>query len=137
METDPLVQEARNLPQTIIITFIVARILSIPVGFAVAVLIRRMLPYFTMTLAVIVASSIIITALLFTGLWQYGDINPLDAAAVSFITGSLLVLVAAYFVRRELFKTPRMVHEDDSIWTERLRGKRRGDITQMRHDKDT
>ncbi len=115
-----------NLGPIMVFALFGLRILAIPVGFAVFWLVRRMMPAVNPITVSIVAGFIIGFALLFTALrvlaWE--TIGLYDAAALSLIASSLVVLVVAYSVKRYVAQTaPPDDAQDFGVWGESARSR--------------
>jgi hypothetical protein len=102
-----------NLGIIVFVVLVVLRILAIPVGFAIALVVRRMLPAVSLLRVTILASYAITITVLFA---LIGRLMPAlawyDAAAASIIIAAGIVFFAAYALKRLLYaQAPRLSQE--------------------------
>jgi hypothetical protein len=103
-----------NLGLIAFIVLVVLRILAIPVGFAIALAVRRMLPAVTLLRVTILASYLVTITILFALIERLlPALAWYDAASASIIIGAGIVFFAAYTLKRTLYaQAPRLSREE-------------------------
>lgn len=117
-----------NLGPIMIFTMFGLRILAIPVGLAVFWLVRHMMPAVNAnTIGILVGTALGFVAL-FGALRRFAweTVGLYDAAAISLVVTSALVLVITYGVKRYITQTaPPPDSEDFAVWGESARDRPR------------
>ncbi len=111
-----------------VIAFIGLRIIAIPIGIAVAIVIRRISPAVTSAVVAIFAGYIIGFVVLFVLLRQAFALIWYDAAAISLIVVAGIVFYISYMVKRSLYPaSAAQIKEDQTfkIFDEPVKGSRK------------
>jgi len=117
-----------NLGPIMVFAIFGLRIIAIPVGIAVFWLVRRMMPAVNPITMSIFAGFVIGFAVLFAALRVFGweTVGLYDAAAISLIVASVVVLAAAYSIKRYVTETaPPADAQDFGVWGESARNRPR------------
>jgi flagellar biogenesis protein FliO len=117
-----------NLGAITIFVLVGLRILAIPVGVAAFWLVRRMMPVVTPISVAIVGGFIVGFFVLLAALQVFASqtIAFYDAAAISLVVSSALVLVVTYSVKRFMqTHAPPPDVEDFAVWGESARGRQK------------
>lgn len=124
----------QNLGPIMVFALVGLRILAIPIGMAVFWLVRRMMPVVTLITVAIMAGFVIgffvLLAVLRVFAWE--TVGLYDAAAISLVVTSAVVLSIAYSVKRYITQTaPPPDTHDFGVWGESARQRPKN----MRHKK--
>jgi glucan phosphoethanolaminetransferase (alkaline phosphatase superfamily) len=115
-----------NLPAVLII-LIAMRVIAVPFGILVFIIVRRISPMVTSVIISIFAGYIIGFVVLFTILWQLTGLAWYDSAAISLVVVAGIVTYISYVVKKSLFA--HAVEQKDEqafkIFGEPVKGNRR------------
>jgi ABC-type sugar transport system permease subunit len=92
--------------------------LSLPIGFVIALIVRRMMPVFNLMLIAIMAGYSVIATIIFVIVQRlfFQDISGIAAAAaISLILAMVVILVIAYSIKRILFADEKRLKEEQSF----------------------
>jgi hypothetical protein len=88
------------------------RIISIPIGVGVFILIRRMMPAVTVTSVSIIAGYIVGVVVLFVLIRQVFGLIWYDTASISLVITAGVVFYITYTIKRSLFKPSRSMEAE-------------------------
>lgn len=114
-----------NLGPIIIFTLVGLRIISIPIGLGVFILVRRMMSAFTVTTTSILAGYIVGFVLLFVFIRQLLPLAWYDAASISLVVSAGIVIYITYLIKRSLFRRSAEIQTEAGfkVFGEDARGK--------------
>jgi hypothetical protein len=105
-----------NLGPIALFVLVGMRIISIPVGFAIAVIVRRMLPAVNAITAALFAGYAVGFVVLFVAMMQlFPTLAWYDSAAISLVVTAGIVFFAAYAIKRTLYARETELKRDQAF----------------------
>ena len=115
----------KNMGPIAIFIVIGLRIVAIPIGIGVAIIVRRISPMVTSIIAAIFAGYIVGFVILFYVIWQVIHLHWYDAASISLVVTAAIVFYVSYVIKRRLFHNVDTIKDDQvfNIFGEPVKGK--------------
>jgi hypothetical protein len=103
-----------NLP-AVFLVLVAMRLIAIPFGIGVAIIVRRLSPMVTSVIVAIFAGYIVGFVVLFFILWQLVGLPWYDAASISMVVSSAIVAYISYIVKKSL-RAPSVEQKEGQIF---------------------